>query len=171
MKNLSDFNSFVQTINEAAPWDPKKAQAAIDEIMKRYKENKDAEPTGLSFANVQKVYGKTDYATRFRIAQALLLAGKNLFPVNQYNKDQSANDNYRKTDTYYTFTYYIGDKDQNLKMDKFSEALLKAVKPIVDDYAKEDNLTNGESLEYIKKTALEKPVVKQAKVAIDKIPG
>jgi hypothetical protein len=170
MKNISDFNSFVQTINEAAPWDPKKAQAAIDEIMKRYKENKDAEPTGLSFANVQKIYGKTDYATRFRIAQSLLLAGKNLFPVNQYGKDQSANDNYRKTSDY-TWTYYIGDKDQNLKMDKFSEALLKAVKPIVDDYAKEDNLTNGESMEYIKKTALEKPVVKQAKVAIDKIPG
>ena len=170
MKNLSDFNSFVQTINEAAPWDPKKAQAAIDEITKRYKENKDAEPTGLSFANVQKVYGKTDYQTRFEIAQALLLAGKNLFPVNSAYKDQSANDNDRKASDI-IFTYYIGDKDQNLKMDKFSEALLKAVKPIVDDYAKEDNLTNGESMEYIKKTALEKPVVKQAKVAIDKIPG
>jgi hypothetical protein len=170
MKNLSDFNSFVQSINEAAPWDPKKAQTAIDEIMKRYKENKDVEPTGLSFSNIQKVYGKTDYATRFRIAQALLLAGKNLFPVNQYYKDQSANDNSRK-ESDYIFTYYIGDKDQNLKMDKFSEALLKAVKPIVDDYSKEDNLTNGSSGEYIKKTALEKPIVKQAKVAIDKISG
>jgi hypothetical protein len=169
MKNLSYFDSFIESLNEEVqgPWDPKKAQSAIDEIIKR---DKDVEPTGLSFNNIQKVFGTTDYTTRFRIAQALLLVGKNFFPVNKYSKDQSTNDNYRKTSDY-TWTYYIGEKDQNLKMDKFSEALLKAVKPIVDDYAKEDNLSNGESLEYIKKTALEKPVVKQAKVSVDKISG
>lgn len=165
MKNISSFNSFVQSLNEAAPWDPKKAQAAIDEILKR---DKDVEPTGLSFNNIQKVFGNISYQTRFKIAQALLLAGKNFFPVNQYSKDRESNDAYRKTSDY-TWTYYIGEKNQNLKMEKFSEALLRAIKPIVDDYTKEDKL--GNSMEYIKKTALDKPVVKQAKVAIDKIPG
>jgi hypothetical protein len=168
MKNLSDFNSFVQTINEAAPWDPKKAQAAIDEITKRYKENKDAEPTGLSFANIQKVYGKTDYATRFRIAQALKLIGKNFFPVNSASPDKSSNDefeNRNKNSSDFFFTYYTGEKNQNLKMDKFSEALLKAVKPIVDEFS------GGNFDQFIRKIALENPVVKQAKVAIDKIPG
>ena len=166
MKNLSYFDSFVHSLNEGVQdWDPKRAQAAIDELVKR---DKDSESTGLSFANIQKVYGKTDYKTRFRIAQALLLAGKDIFPVNKYNKDQSANNNYRKKDDY-IFTYYVGEKDQNLKMDKFSEALLKAIKPIVDDYSKEDSA--GNSVEYIKKTALEKPVVKQAKVAMDKVAG
>ena len=168
MKNLSDFNSFVQTINEAAPWDPKKAQAAIDEIIKRYKENKDAEPTGLSFANIQKVYGKNDYTTRFGIAQALKLIGKNFFPVNSAFKDQSLNDEFEngnKNSSDFFITYYIGDKDQNLKMDKFSEALLKAVKPVVDNFSK------GNFDQFIRKIALENPVVKQAKVAADKIAG
>ena len=120
MKNLSNFNSFVQTINEAAPWDPKKAQAAIDEIMKRYKENKDAEPTGLSFANVQKIYGKIDLQTRFRIAQALKLIGKNFFPVNSASPDKSANDRFENSkgdSSDFFFTYYVGEKNQNLKMD------------------------------------------------------
>jgi hypothetical protein len=166
MKNLSDFNSFVQTINEAAPWDPKKAQAAIDEITKRYKENKDAEPTGLSFANVQKIYGKIDLQTRFRIAQALKLIGKNFFPVNSASPDKSSNDefeNRNKNSSDFFFTYYTGEKNQNLKMDKFSEALLKAVKPIVDEFS------GGNFDQFIRKIALENPVVKQAKVAADKI--
>jgi len=165
MKNLSDFNSFVQTINEAAPWDPKKAQAAIDEITKRYKENKDSEPTGLSFANVQKVYGKIDLQTRFEIAQALKLIGKNFFPVNSASPDKSSNDefeNRNKNSSDFFFTYYTGEKNQNLKMDKFSEALLKAVKPIVDNF-------KGNFDQFIRKIALENPVVKQAKVAADKI--
>ena len=165
MKNLSDFNSFIQTINEAAPWDPKKAQAAIDEIMKRYKENKDAEPTGLSFANVQKVYGKIDLQTRFEIAQALQLIGKNFFPVNSSHPDQSANDRFENSkgdSSDFFFTYYVGEKNQNLKMDKFSEALLKAVKPVVDNF-------KGNFDQFIRKIALENPVVKQAKVAADKI--
>jgi hypothetical protein len=50
-------------------------------------------------------------------------------------------------------------------MDKFSEALLKAVKPIVDEFS------GGNFDQFIRKTALENPVVKQAKVAADKISG
>ena len=167
MKNISDFNSFVQAINEAAPWDPKKAQTAIDDIMKRYKENKDAEPTGLSFANIQKVYGKIDNRTRFEIAQALKLIGKNFFPVNSSHPDQSANDRFENSkgdSSDFFFTYYVGEKNQNLKMDKFSEALLKAVKPVVDNF-------KGNFDQFIEKIALENPVVKQAKVAADKIAG
>ena len=156
MKNLSDFNSFVQTINEAAPWDPKKAQTAIEEMKKR---NKDAEPTGLSFSNIQKVYGKTDYQTRFKIAQALLLAGKSIFPRHLFGNPSDDNKFY--------ITVYSGKKDENFKMDKISEALLRAVKSIVNDWNSDDNKIG----EYTEKTALEKPLVKQAKVAIDKISG
>ena len=163
MKNLSNFNSFVQTINEAAPWDPKKAQTAIDELIKK---NKDAEPTGLSFANIQKVYGKNDYATRFRIAQALLLAGKNFFPINKQRSDAGQGNNEEMWGgTGYIVTYYIGEKDQNLKMDKFSEALLRAVKPIIDTLPIDDPGI------LFRRDSLKNPVVKQAKVAVDKIPG
>ena len=150
MKNLSDFNSFVQTINEAAPWDPKKSQTSIDDLMKK---NKDVEPTGLSFANVQKVYGKNDYNTRFKIAQALLLTGKNIFPASDPTNFPTG----------FFITTYSGKKDENLKMDKISEALLKSVKPIVDDFE-----TDRDTYFDLKKASA-KSTVRQAKVAADKI--
>jgi hypothetical protein len=150
MKNLSDFNSFVQTINEAAPWNPMAAKKAIDDLMKN---NKDAEPTGLSFANIQKVYGKNDYMTRFKIAQALLLIGKNIFPASDSTNFPAG----------FFFTTYSGKKEENLKMDKISDALLKSVKPIVDDFE-----TDRDTYFDLKKASA-KPAVRQAKVAADKI--
>ena len=114
---------------------------------------KDKDPTGLSFSNIQKVYGKSDYDTRFKIAQALLLTGKNFFPA--VGPTQKI--------TEYLITPYIGEKDQNVKMEEISEPILRAIKPIVDDM---DNDLKG----YLeKKTASLKPTVKQVKVTIDKI--
>ena len=150
MKNLSNFSSFVQTINEAAPWNPMAAKKAIDELMKN---NKDAEPTGLSFANIQKVYGKNDYMTRFKIAQALLLTGKNIFPASDPTNFPTG----------FFITTYSGKKDENLKMDKISEVLLRSVKPIVDDFE-----TDRDTYFDLKKASA-KPTVRQAKVAADKI--
>lgn len=153
MKNLSYFNSFVQTLNEGVQdWDPKKAQTAIDELIKR---DKDSEPTGLSFNNIQKVFGKTDYPTRFKIAQALLLAGKNIFPATDPTNFPSG----------FFATSYIGRKNENLKMDKISEALLRCVKPIVDDFE-----NDPEGYFYMKSSS-QKPQVKKAKVDADKISG
>lgn len=155
MKNLSNYNSFIQSLNEAVQgaWDPKKAQAAIDELIKR---NKDSEPTGLSFTNVQKVYGKNDYSTRFKIAQALFLSGKSIFPL-AVNVSNYPGQSY--------ITSYSGKKNENLKMDKISEVLLKAIKPIVDDF---ENDVNGY---FDQKISSAKPTVRQSKVAADKITG
>lgn len=159
MRNISSFNSFVKSLNEGVQeWDPKKAQSAIDNLKKKSPSLKDFEPTGLSFNNIQKVYGKNDYGTRFKIAQALLLVGKNLFPTNSYDKSEISQDPISGM----FVTKYIGEKDQNLQMDKISEALLKSIKPIVDDF---DDDVDG----YFNKTASSKPTVKQAKVAADKI--
>ena len=140
MKNLSDFNSFVQTINEAAPWNPMAAKKAIDDLMKN---DKDAEPTGLSFANIQKVYGKNDYMTRFKIAQSLLLTGKNIFPASDPTNFPAG----------FFFTTYSGKKDENLKMDKISDALLRSVKPIVDDFE-----TDRDTYFDLKKLRLNQPL-------------
>ena len=162
MKNLSSFDSFVQSLNEGTQeWDPKRAQNAIEELKKKSSSLKDSEPTGLSFTNIQKVFGKNDYPIRFKIAQALMLAGKNLFPVNSYDKSGAALD--PRTGLF--ITKYIGEKDQNLKMDKISENLLKAIKPIVDDF---ENDVDGY---FNQKVSSSKPTVKQAKVAADKIAG
>jgi len=160
MKNLSSFDSFVQSLTEGVQeWDPKKAQTAIDDLKKKSSSLKDSEPTGLSFTNIQKVFGNIDYPTRFKIAQALMLVGKNLFPVNRYDKSGVVLDSM----TGLFITKYIGEKDQNLKMDKISENLLKAIKPIVDDFDKDvDGYFN-------QKTSSSKPTVKQSKVASDKI--
>ncbi len=163
MKNLSNFNSFVQTLNEEAqgPWDPKRALAAIEDLKKKSPSLEDAQPSGLTFANIQKVYGKIDYNTRFKIAQALMLVGKNLFPVNSYDKSGVS----LNPMTGLFITKYIGEKEQNLKMDKISENLLKAIKPIVDDF---ENDIDGY---FNQKASSSKPSVKQSKVAADKISG
>lgn len=160
MKNLSTFDSFVQSLNEGIQeWDPKRAQSAIEDLKKKSSSLKDVEPTGLSFNNIQKVFGKVDYSTRFKIAQALLLVGKNFFPVNKYDSSSVSLDPVTGMFT----TKYIGEKDQNLKMDKISESLLKAIKPIVDDF---DNDIDGY---FNQKISTSKSIVKQAKVAADKI--
>ena len=162
MKNLSNFNSFVQTLNEEAQdeFDPKNALAAIEDLKKKSPSLKDAQPSGLSFANIQKVYGKIDYPTRFKIAQALMLVGKNLFPVNSSDKSAVS-----LTPSGLIITKYIGEKDQNLKMDKITENLLKAIKPIVDDF---ENDIDGY---FNQKVSTSKPSVKQSKVTADKISG
>lgn len=119
---------------------------------------KDKDPTGLSFSNIQKVYGKSDFDIRFKIAQALYVMGKNFFPLNTY----LANITGQKI-TEYFITPYIGEKGQNVKMEEISEPILRAIKPIVDDIDKD---LKG----YIeKKTASIKPIVKRVKVEIDKI--
>jgi hypothetical protein len=154
MKNINSFESFVNSLNEGVQdWDPKRAQKAIDDLKKKSSEMKDSDPTGLSFNNIQKVYGKIDYPTRFKIAQALLLAGKNIFPVADATNFPAG----------FFSTSYTGKKDENLKMDKISELLLKAVKPIVDDF---QNDVDGY---FDQKISSAKNTVKQSRVAADKI--
>ena len=138
MRNLEYFDTFIKSINEGIQnWDPKKAQKAIEDLKNKSSEMKDSDPTGLSFNNIQKVYGKTDYRTRFKIA---------LDPISGI-----------------FITKYIGEKDQNLTMDKLAEPLLRAIKPIVDDL---DNDIDGYFDQKISST---KSLIKKAKVEVDKI--
>lgn len=154
MEKVLSFGSFIQSINEetqAMQNNPADLKAKVGIPLK------DKDPTGLSFSNIQKVYGKSDFDTRFKIAQALLLTGKNFFPA-----DESTVGGNQKI-TEYFITPYIGEKGQNVKMEEISEPILRAIKPIVDDIDKD---LKG----YIeKKTASIKPIVKRVKVEIDKI--
>ena len=63
-------------------------------------------------------------------------------------------------------TYYIGEKDQNEKMDKISEDLLKAIKPIVD-LMKRDPKGAGNFMD-IEDSSI--PEVKQSRVRASNIP-
>jgi hypothetical protein len=128
MKNLLYFNSFTDRIDEseAGPWNPGSAQKAIDELLKR---QKDSEATGLSFKNIKKVYGDTSFNLRYLIAWALKLAGLDFFPVSKkFPTPEKVKSYFGET----TLSMYSGDADQNLKMDKISEPLLVAIKPLVE---------------------------------------
>ena len=162
MKNIFTFDSFIGRLNEGmGPWDPEAAKKAAEEIMKsRGGSSSDKSKTGLLFPNVKKVFGKEDYALRFKIAQALALSGKDFFPTNSAFPDASKNRNPLEKGMF--STYYIGDADQNEVMKKFSESLLKAVKPLVEKMEKD--MSNYWTME-----AKSLPEVKQTKVAIDNI--
>jgi len=177
MKNLSDFRSFIRNINEAEEsvsspldWDPKKAQSAIDKAVKQTGgSSKDAKPTGLSFKNIQGVFGKNDYTLRYIIAQALKLAGKDLFQTNTYNSSLDEN---KKKETenrdkpYYFNTYYIGEAPQNETMDKISQSVLTAIKPLVAYILK---ATGTEQDKYFSSSATSLPEVSKAKIDLAKV--
>jgi hypothetical protein len=163
MKNIFTFGSFIGRLNEEkmGPWDPEAAKKSAAEIMKsRGGSEADKAKTGLAFPNIKKVFGREDYPLRFKIAQALALAGKDFFPTNSAFPDASKN---RTTLSKGMFsTYYIGDADQNEEMKKFSEPLLKAIKPLVEKMEKDMS-------KYWTIESKSLPEVKQVKVAIDNI--
>ena len=177
MKNLSDFRSFINHLNEAeesmsAPldWDPKKAQSAIDKAVKQTGgSNKDNKPTGLSFNNVKQVFGKNDYTVRYVIAQALKIAGKDLFQTNSYNPTLTENKKreIENSDKPYFFnTYYIGEVAQNETMDKISKGVLTAIKPLVTSMLK---AVGTEQDKYYTSSATKLPEVAKAKIDLSKV--
>lgn len=127
MKNLFNYGSFLSHLNESET-----QNSSFMEVLKNIGgSSTDKDAPMVQFNNIKKIFGKADYATRFEVAQALKLLGDDQFPTNTYfpnfqkNKDRFAKDGI-------FITYYIGERDQNEKMDKISEDLLKAIKPIVD---------------------------------------
>jgi hypothetical protein len=162
MKNIFNFESFTHSLNEEmGPWDPEAAKKSAEEILKsKGGSETDKSKTGLSFPNIKNVFGKEDYILRFRIAQALALAGKDFFTTNSVFPDVTKNRTPLAKGMF--STYYVGDPDQNEAMKKFSEPLLKAVKPLVEKMNK-----NMDKYWTIESKLL--PEVKQTKVAIDNI--
>lgn len=162
MKNLSNFRSFVQNLNEGVQdWDPKRAQSAIDELRKN---TKDSQPTSLTFDNIKKVFGDISFNNRYMIAWALKLAGKDFFPTSEeFPTPEKVKEHFGNT----TLSMYQGNADQNKKMNSFSEALLKAIKPLYDDLKStedQDRLIWGNPIESAKRDS-----VKRAKAAISNI--
>ena len=177
MKNLSDFRSFIFSLNEAeesvsAPldWDPKKAEAAIKKALEQAGgSTKDKDQTGLSFKSISEVFGKNDYTLRYVIAQALKIAGKDIFTTNSYNPTLSENKKKEIENSdkpYYFNTYYIGEKGQNETMDKISPAVLKAVKPLV---SKMLSSTTSEQEKYFTSSAPSLPEVSKVKIELNRV--
>jgi hypothetical protein len=162
MKNIFNFKSFTLSLNEEmGPWDPEAAKKSSEEILKlKGGSETDKSKTGLSFPNIKNVFGKEDYITRFRISQALALVGKDFFPTNSVLPDIEKNRTPLAKGMF--STYYIGDADQNEEMKKFSEPLLKAIKPLVEKMEKDMS-------KYWTIESKSLPEVKQVKVAIDNI--
>ena len=161
MKKVFNFNSFLNSLNEAKIQD-----MTFEDVLKsRGGDQQDSDPqVQFAYNSIKKVFGKSDYLTRFRIAQALKLMGDDQFPTNskfsnfQINKDMPSKDGV-------FLTFYIGEKDQNEKMDKISEPLLLAIKPVVDLMEK-----NPDEVEkFLGVDSVNIPEVKIAKVESQKI--
>ena len=143
MKNIESYESFLNEAEEASPmemeaaaememvkdFDPEKAKQALADYVKRTGSgSSDQDKTGLNFPNIKQVFDKQDYNFRVAIAQALYLAGMNLFPTNKYHiADIQAID---LKITGCTQTYYIGEGPQNELLKGVSVAQLNAVKSL-----------------------------------------
>lgn len=141
MKNIESYESFLNEAEAASPmemeagaememandFDPEKAKQALADYVKRTGSgSSDQDKTGLNFPNIKQVFGRQDYNFRVAIAQALYLAGLNLFPTNKYHSaDIQATD---LKNTGCTQTYYIGEGPQNEKLKQVSVSQLNAVK-------------------------------------------
>ena len=141
MKNIESYESFLNEAEEASPmemeagaememvdkFDPeaaKKAQA--DYAKKTGSGTSDKSKTGLNFPNIKAVFGRQDYQFRIAIAQALFLAGKNLFPTNSYHAPNAQEVDLKNEGC--TMTYYIGEADQNEALKKVTVKQLEAIK-------------------------------------------
>ena len=160
MKHIQIFEAFVNEEEMVAPFDPLKFRVAAELIGKKIgKEQK----TTLTFPEIKEVFGRDDYNLRFMLAQALMLAGKNYFPKNKYNPNP-------KKEGDLLFTHYIGEKDQNLMMQKVGKDALVVLKPLVALVEKDLAKPGLAETKFFKDSSLALPEVKKVKALLDKLP-
>lgn len=160
MKNLFNFDSFVGFLNEA-----QMQSKSLSDLMKsRGGKGEDEKISGFHFDNIKKIFGNSEFDTRFKIAQALKLMDLDFFPSNSKFPNSEANKNLSQKDGM-ILTFYIGDPDQNKKMDQISEDLLVAVKPVVDLMDKDPNGVSG----FVTVQSSMKPEIKKAKSLVSNI--
>ena len=127
MRNLFNFNSFVGFLNES-----EEQSKSLDKILKsRGGKGEDEKIPGYHFDNIKKIFGNSEYVTRFKIAQALKAMDMDFFPTNSKFPNPEVNRNLSQKDGM-ILTFYIGDPEQNKKMDQIGEDILSIVKPVVD---------------------------------------
>ena len=160
MKHIQIFESFVSEAAEAAPFDPLKFKVAAELISKKIGQE---QKTTLTFPEIKEVYGRDDYNLRFVLAQALMLAGKNYFPKNKYYPNP-------KKEGDLLFTHYIGEKDQNLMLQKVGKDALVVLKPLVALVEKDLNKPGLAETNFFKDSSLALPEVKKVKALLDKLP-
>lgn len=160
MKHITIFESFVNEEESLAPFDPLKFRVAAELISKKIGQE---QKTTLTFPEIKEVFGRDDYNLRFMLAQALLLAGKNYFPKNRFfqNPQQEGD---------LLITYYIGEKAQNLMMQKIGKDALVVLKPLVALIDKDQSKSSLGEMKFFKDSSLALPEVKRAKALLDKLP-
>jgi len=152
-------------------FDPEAFKKSASEWKKHVKSgDSDVDNTGLNFPNIKAVFGREDYNLRFAIAQALYLAGLNLFPTNKYHsKDIQAWDLANMGNT---MTYYIGEAPQNAKLKNVTVEQLKAIKPLLlkvaSDMEKYIGAFKNGKAQYTAKAMQAWPEIKAAKAALAK---
>ena len=154
MRNLFNFNSFVGFLNEAEG-----QSKSLEEILKsRGGKGGDEKIPGYHFDNIKKIFGNSEYVTRFKIAQALKAMEMDFFPTNSKFPNPEVNRNLSQKDGM-ILTFYIGDPEQNKKMDQIGEDLLSIVKPVVDSMDKDPEGVSG----FVTLQSFQRPEIKKAK--------
>jgi hypothetical protein len=161
MKHIQIFESFVSEAAEAAPFDPLKFKVAAELISKKIGQE---QKTTLTFPEIKEVYGRDDYNLRFALAQALMLAGKNYFPKNKYNPNP-------KKEGDLLLTHYIGEKDQNLMLQKVGKDALVVLKPLAALVEKDLTKPGLAETKFFKDSSAALPEVKKVKALLDKLPA
>jgi hypothetical protein len=161
MKHIQIFESFVSEAAEAAPFDPLKFKVAAELISKKIGQE---QKTTLTFPEIKEVFGRDDYNLRFVLAQALMLAGKNYFPKNKYYPNP-------KKEGDLLFTHYIGEKDQNLMLQKVGKDALVVLKPLVALVEKDLAKPGLAETKFFKDSSPALPEVKKVKALLDKLPA
>jgi hypothetical protein len=159
MKHIQIFESFVS--EAAPPFDPLKFKVAAELISKKIGQE---QKTTLTFPEIKEVYGRDDYNLRFALAQALMLAGKNYFPKNKYNPNP-------KKEGDLLLTHYIGEKDQNLMMQKVGKDALVVLKSLVALVEKDLAKPGLAETKFFKDSSLALPEVKKVKTLLAKLPA
>ena len=160
MKHIQIFESFVSEAAEAAPFDHLKFKVAAELISKKIGQE---QKTTLTFPEIKEVYGRDDYNLRFVLAQALMLAGKNYFPKNKYYPNP-------KKEGDLLFTHYIGEKYQNLMLQKVGKDALVVLKPLVALVEKDLAKPGLAETKFFKDSSPALPEVKKVKSLLDKLP-
>jgi hypothetical protein len=161
MKHIQIFESFVSEAAEAAPFDPLKFKVAAELISKKIGQE---QKTTLTFPEIKEVFGRDDYNLRFVLAQALMLAGKNYFPKNKYYPNP-------KKEGDLLFTHYIGEKNQNLMLQKVGKDALVVLKPLVALVEKDLAKPGLAETKFFKDSSPALPEVKKVKALLDKLPA
>lgn len=162
MRNLHSFISFSRFLNES-----ESTESEIDAILNGIGVSREVRESSFppgTFKNIDQVFGDSSFLTRFLVAQASKLVGKDLFRNNEKYPTEDAS---RKLMGETFTTLYSGTPDHNKIISTLTVPYLNSIKPLVDEMR--ENLDKEGELKKIYMNpdyAIQNPSVKKIKAVL-----